>query len=187
MKRIIFYFVIMLVTFNMSAQVSVGSYVKFPDNGLAGGLYKPQLGFSVVNNKVYLTLWYNDKQGYASFDNNSRILLKINDEENIKLPYNKEIGVIKDYELWSKMGAEPTPCYYTYSSYDISEEAIDKILDEGNLITKIRVVFANGDITDYDIKKNYRSKLASGLRTSYNEALKENKKRIKAITSDDDF
>ena len=75
----------------------------------------------------------------------------------------------------------------TATHYEVPDDVLDRIVKQKKKITKIRIVFSNGDVADYDIPEKYQPKLISGLNNSYNNVLNEDAQRKKNISSDDVF
>jgi len=168
MKKILLIVVLTLVSFMSYGQVSYGSYTRFPNSKLFGLYYKPQLAFGKVNDEYLLVLCYTSPTSYASFDEESIMLLKLGDESTVKLSIF-DTEVIKDYETsWNSGTKQYNDFYKTYTLYTIDDTIVHKIVNDKEIIKKIRVSFTNGDIEDWDIDLKYQKKLTEGLSESYN-------------------
>ena len=187
MKKLLFLIVITMMSFNLFAQTSTGGYVVFPDKKLMGLYYKPQLAFGRVNDSDIIVLLMTSPDDYASFDEDSRILIKFEDNSTVKLPICLEMDVEKDYETsWNSSLKKYSHFYQTYSCYNIDDETLKAIVEKGKKIIKIRVVRTNGDINDYDITEKYQPKLIEGLQNSYKQLNIIDKERKENI-ADEDF
>jgi hypothetical protein len=168
MKRKILFFLLLVFAVSSYAQASYGSYTMFPNNKAWGSYYKPQLAFGKVNDQYLLVLCYTDPKAYASFDEESVMLLKFDDDSTVKLPISKSDEVMKKCESsWNSMKSRNTYYYKTFTSFDLDQNTIDKIVKQKMNIKKIRVSFTNGDIKDWDIDVKYQTKLIQGLNESY--------------------
>ncbi len=180
MKKILFLLILTLVISTSKGQVSFGNYTTFPDSKLFGLAYKPQLAIGKLNDTYVLSLRYVSPEAYASFDEESVLLLKFNTDTTIKLPIVKEIDVVKKYEnSYSKYGT--SHFYITYSVYFLDDDVLNFLIDENNAIKKIRASFTNGNVLDWEIKDNYQPKLTKGLITSYQQVETLNAKRKEKI------
>lgn len=151
------------------AQASYGSYTMFPNKKLAGSYYKPQLAFGKVNDQYLLVLCYTDPSAYATFDDESVMLLKFEDDTTVKLPICQEDPVSKKYETsWNSLLKSYNHFYETFTSFVIDDVNVQRVVKNRDLIKKIRVSFTNGDIKDWDIDLKYQPKLIDGLIKSYN-------------------
>ena len=63
--------------------------------------------------------------------------------------------------------------YKTFTSFDLDQENVDRIVKNHDNIIKIRVSFTNGDIKDWDIDQKYQPKLIKGLVESFNKVKSE--------------
>lgn len=189
MKRLFFVFIMFVYITHSFAQTSVGSFVRFPNNKLFGRLYKPSLTFIKSEEKMDLILTYVRSDGYASFDENSQILFKFEDGSIEKLPTWKPFATKNSYDsMWQSVTKTYAHFYITNIGFDIDPEIINKIVKDNVKITKIRILFSNGDFKDWEISKSYQKKLIKGLTKSYNEALIENKTRKSLLdNSEKDF
>lgn len=185
MKQLLFGLTLILCVLQINAQTSIGGFIMFPDSKMWGSAYKPQISFGIVEGKDYLLLAYCDPDRYASFDENSRLLLKFEDDTVCKLPFDVNIGVVKNYDN-SVSGGHIARFFRTCTSYLVDKGSLERIMG-GIKIIKIRVVFANGEVEDFDIHSKYQEKLVIGLADSYSKAVIDNKQRIKNMTSDENF
>lgn len=184
MKRSLFLLMMLLCTTGVFAQASYGSYTMFPNKKLAGSYYKPQLAFGKVNDKYMLVLYYTDPSNYASFDEESVMLLKFEDDSTVKLPISKADNVSKKYETsWNSLLKCYNHFYMTFTSFDLEPETVEKIVMKKLNIKKIRVSFTNGDIKDWDIDAKYQPKLINGLVESYTKV--ESKDAVRKENIDD--
>ncbi len=186
MRRFFLSLVLLITTVSAYSQVSYGGYTVFPDAKLYGYNFKPQISFAMVEDMLLFSVLVTSSGDYASYDENSRILLKFGDDDVVKLPMLRELDVIKDYS--NEFVASTLVEYYmTATHYEVPDDVLDRIVKQKKKITKIRIVFSNGDVADYDIPEKYQPKLISGLNNSYNNVLNEDAQRKKNISSDDDF
>lgn len=171
MKRMLIVCAIFLLSItNVFAQTSISTFVRFPDNKLAGRSYKPMLAFARVDDVTYLALKMIHPYNYNSFDSESRILIRFEDETVIKLPIHYEFGVFKNFDTsWNSSLNRFSDFYITDTLYDIPMGDITKLTS--CKIVKIRVVQTNGDIDDYPIGEIYQNKLLIGLKESYQELM----------------
>ncbi len=179
------FFCLSLVSFSQQT-VSLGNFTKFPDDKMYGSYYKPSLAFGQVGSSYVLSLKVVQPDMYARFDETSRILVKFEDDYVIKLPIlYSSLGVSKNYDN-SIVGKTIVHHYITYTSYELCKEFIDRIVNKEEKIKKIRIVFANGDATDYDINKKYMKKLTTGLKESYYRVVAKQQQKQKTL-NDEDF
>lgn len=171
MKRLILSLLVLIGTLNIYSQVSVGTPVKFPDNIFLALAYKPALTFIKSDDGVGLLLFYTRDDYYASFDEESVILLKFEDETIEKLPIYQPVYVHESYDSQYDSSLKSISHLYTTTvRFEISPEITERIVTRNEKIVKIRVLFSNGKVKDWDIKKSYRSKLTKKLVKSYKEA-----------------
>lgn len=183
MKKLVFILITALLYIETNAQVSVGGFTMFPDTKLVGRYYKPQLSFGSIDGENYLILLFTDPNDYKTFDADSRLLLKFEDESTVKLPIDINQGVEKDYDNASTdFGL--TRFYMTYTCYPIEDDTINKILN-GEKIIKIRIGLSNSDVLDYEITKKYQPELISGLAASYHVTQASNQQKAKNDTDED--
>ena len=186
MKRLLLSFTMLFSMSFCFAQATYGTYTKFPDKGL-GTSYNPQLAFGKINDQYLLVLLYIDPTDYALFNEESVILLKFDDDSVAKLPISKLDDVTKDLETeWINIAKRYFYYYKTYTSYDIEQDVIDKIVKEKLNIKKIRVSFTNGDIKDWDINVKYKPKFIKGLVESYNVVVAEDADRKEKLKNVED-
>ena len=179
------FFCLSLVSFSQQT-VSLGNFTKFPDDKALGSYYKPSLAFGQVGTTNVLSLKVVQPDMYARFDETSRILVKFEDDYVIKMPilYNS-LGVTNKYDNMTS-GISFYQFYTTYTSYELDEKFIDRIVNKEDKIKKIRIVFANGDAIDYEINKKYMKKLTTGLKESYYRVLAKQQQKQKTL-NDEDF
>lgn len=167
MKKVLFTFILALLSISAYSQVTYGEYVNFPNNNFANRKILPSLAFGKVDDQDVICLRYVNTDGdYASFDQSSQLLFKIGDEI-IHIPMSKvDTNIEKKYD---SMYAGSVLCRFwiTYTAFDMDKETVDKIVNQKQKITKIRVIFTNGENKDYDIKEKYQAKLTEGLIKSY--------------------
>ena len=111
-------------------------------------------------------------KNYATFDENSVLLIRLGNDSIVKLPIyieNDRIAVFKDYGVF-----ENVPYYQTITIFMVDDDVVKKIVEHGELIKKIRVSFTNGDFQDWDIDISYQQKLTKGLMNSYQQVVLEN-------------
>ena len=174
MKKFLITCLILVCTVSVFAQVSYGPYTMFPNKKLVGSYYKPQLGFGKVNDQYMLVLCYTDPERYAPFNEESVMLLKYADGTTVKLPISKYDKISKKYEsIWDSILKLHYHFYKTFTSFDLDQENIDRIVKNHDNIIKIRVSFTNGDIKDWDIDQKYQPKLIKGLVESFNKVKSE--------------
>ena len=189
MKKFIIAIVFMLFSILSYSQVSIGNLVRFPNSSLVGRDYKPMLGFCAINTSYgedfLISLRTCEPYSYKSFNEESRILVRFADESVFKLQILEGADVTKDFHT-EVINSNIYEHYITFTLYNIEEGFLNKIINEKIPIIKIRLVFTNGDVTDYDIKPNYQEKLLDGLINSYTDAISRNQIR-KANKTDEDF
>lgn len=185
MKRLLLFLTLLALSVSSYSQVSFGQFVMFPDAKLAGSMWKPQIDFVRINELDVIGIRTCADDTYYSFDADSRVLLRFADSTVVKLPIIEELDIQKDFNTqW--VGSSLIDQYVTFSFYSIEEDTIYKIVVDKIPIVKIRLVFTNGDIRDYDIPKNYQKKLVDGLIFSRNQAFTTNKVR-KSNETDESF
>ena len=189
MKKFIIAIVFMLFSILSYSQVSIGNLVRFPNSSLVGRDYKPMLGFCAISTsngeENAISLRTCEPYSYKLFNEESRILVRFADESVFKLQILKEFDVTKDFHTTAGNG-NVYKHYVTYTLYNVDKEFLNKVVNEKVPIIKIRLVFTNGDVTDYDIKPNYQQKLIDGLINSYADAMSKNQIR-KTNKTDEDF
>lgn len=155
----------------------------FPDAKLTGSLWKPQINFVRINELDVISIRTCADDTYNMFDADSRVLMRFADSTVVTLPIIEELDIEKVYDpQW--VGSSLIDQYVTYSFYSIKEDTIYKIVVDKIPIVKIRLVFTNGDISDYDIPKHYQKKLVDGLISSRNQAFTTNKVRKSNMTDE---
>lgn len=183
MKKLLLLLISILFYYESNAQISVGGYTLFPDAKLMGKFYKPQLSFASIDGNSYLILLFTDPNDYKSFDEESRLLLKFEDDTTVKLPIDIVQGVEKDYDNMSTdFGL--SRFYMTYTCYPIEEDTINKILNKEKIV-KIRIGLGNSNVLDYDITPKYQEKLIEGLINSYYVTQASDKQKAKNSTDED--
>ena len=187
MKKVLLVLLLALISATGAyAQFSVGKYTKFPNNKLGGNTWKPALAFARDGSKDMLVLYVNQNSDYAQFDAESRLLVKFENDSTYKLPILMEYGVEKDYDSsYNKFSGVVTESS-TYTCYDVTKDFVNSIINDGVLIKKIRIVFTNGTVADYDIDKGYMKKLTKGLQESYKKMEKKQEQQQKNM-NDEDF
>ena len=185
MKKIIIAFILCFVSIGVSAQYSIGDYVQLV-KGITGW-YQDKIAIAVmnVNDKEIpiMVLCSHSSLDYDVFNEESRILIKFDDDTKMTLHRVPDDETIKDYDNAVYNGILYHH-YYTFTHYIIEKEFLLKILQNG--ITKVRVVKANGNANEYDIKESYQKTLTEKLKDSYIAARKENKQKEKNM-NDEDF
>lgn len=114
----------------------------------------------------YIDLTLNE--GIFQFAKGRKLLLKCQNGDIIELQNTKEIGA-GDYKF--NVTSSGT-YYYTSPNYSVTEEQIQKIIDDN--IVKIRIETDTGEL-DRDIKKNNFSKAVANDYQFLKERLKEQK------------
>ena len=155
------------------------------------GIYTPAIGWaigqctypngtSVINESMLLiTTGY---ENYYSFDTESRVLIRFTDESVSVLRRDLSERVENNYDnMW--MGSSLMHFYRSYVSLQLDSETRAKLFNESLGIKKIRIVYANGDAVDYEMKGKRIMKFPEELRESYKEASQQNATRTK--NSDD--
>ena len=159
---IIFTFAACIAAF---AQQTIGSFVMLPNSKLKGSYYKPQMALTKIQNSYFITVRCTCSNTYESFDSESVVLLKFDDESVEKLHISPLVEVSKKYSN-TAIGSTIVDFYSTYSTYELSEECLKKIINKQQ-IKKVRLSFTNGNVKDYDITPNYMEKMAEKLYESY--------------------
>lgn len=180
MRKVLLSFLFAFVMICANAQVSYGTYVSFPNNSFAYSKTNPKLAFGKVNENHLLVLKYVDLKAYKTFDTTSQLLLKFGDEI-VHVPISQiDTKVEKDFET-QRIGSVMASYYITYTSFDIDDQIVKRIVDNKESISKIRVVFSNGDMEDFDIKEKYQPKLRDGLIESFNNVSKQDASRKQTL------
>jgi len=184
MKKILVLLFVFACSISCFAQASFGPYTMFPNKKLAGSSYKPQMAFGKVNDQYMLALLVVKPGAYASFNEESILLLKFEDETIAKLPRAKGIEVEKDYaSSWNSLLKTYNHFYRTYTSFELDEKSLDRIVNKQQKIIKIRVSYTNGDVQDWDIDAKYQPKFIAGLLESYEKV--ESKDAVRKETIND--
>ncbi len=182
MKKIFCLITIFYTVLLVSAQSSTGSFVMFPDGSLFGSAFKPKIAFyqdtdPIIKNFFILSVAKND--GYADFDENSRMLIKFEDGSKFTLPILAGVES-RDFSYISNISV-----YNVLTMYRLDDQILEKIRNYESII-KIRIVYTNGDIDDYDIDESYQYKFIRKLNNSYNEVIEDNS-QMKRNMNDDYF
>lgn len=186
MKKFLFFIIFMLsVSFIGNAQFAVGKYTKFPNNKLSGNTWKPAIAFGRNYSVNILALYVNQSDDYAQFDEDSRLLIKMENDSVFKFHIILDYGVEKNFETSYNRYIGRVDEYSTYTCYEVSDDFI-KLINDGKLIKKIRIVFTNGTVADYDIDNGYMKKLTKGLQESYIK-MEEKQKQKRKNMNDEDF
>lgn len=162
-----------------------GLCMNFPKAGLTG-MYNPALGWS-ISECTYsdgksikyesLLLISTASDTYYSFDEDSRVLIRFTDESVATLRRDIKSPIEKKYEnMW--MGNSLMHFYHTYCRLNLDTETRQKLLNPALGIVKIRIVYTNGLVRDYELKGKRISKFPEELRESYQQAVAGNKARI---------
>lgn len=165
---------------------SNGSCMIFPKSGLLS-LYNPALGWSIyqctfsdgsILKEESMILITNARDTYYSFDSNSRILMRFTDESISTLHRDLKDEVENKYDnIW--LGNTLMHCYFSYVRLQLDSETRTKLLNPSLGIKKIRIVFSNGNVEDYELKGKRIMKFPEELRQSYREASQKNEIRTK--------
>ena len=165
------------------AQVSFGSYTMFPNNKLWGSAYKPQLAFGKQDDQYLLVLKCTSPTDYASFDGESLMLLRLGNDSLVRLQILSEEAVVKDYQTsWNSSLKRYDHFYCTYTCFVIDNKLVDLIVNNNEVIKKIRVSYTNGDVQDWDIDEKYQPKLTKGLKKSYEKVESQDAVRKEKIS-----
>lgn len=185
MKKFMVALMLCFISNGTFAQFSVGEYVQLV-KGLAGW-YQGKIALAVTNidgvEVPSMCLYMNNSVDYDIYDEESRILVKFDDDTKMTLHRLKGDQTLKEYDNQVISGVLYHH-YQTYTQYYVEMDFLNKLLTNG--IVKVRVVMANGNAKDYEIKGGYQKELSSKLKDSYVTARKENKQREKNM-NDDDF
>lgn len=159
-------------------------------SGLAG-VYSPAIGWSIAMctlsdgssiKEESLILLHTSPNGYVDFDGDSRVLIRFTDNSVSTLHRDMKTPVATNYSsLW--MGNSLMKFFKTSIRLKLDAETRSKIMNPALGIVKVRVVFTNGNVLDYDLKSKRQMKYSEELRKSYLEASQSNAKR--AQNSDD--
>ena len=171
------------VSIGMFAQFSVGEYVQLV-KGLSGW-YQGKVALAVTNvdgvEVPSMCLYMHNSLDYDIYDDDSRILVKFDDDTKMTLHRVNEDRTLKEYDNQVLNGVLYHH-YMTYTQYYVNTDFLNKILV--NNIVKVRVVMANGNIRDYEIKSSYQQEFTKKLKNSYVSARKTNKQREKNMNDD---
>ena len=169
---------------------SNGTGAKFPKGGLLG-LYNPSLSWSIgqcsytdgtIIKKESLILVTNASDTYFSFDEESRILIRFTDDSVSTLYRDIEDEITNEYSsTWFNNNL--MHFYTSYVRMNLDNETRTKLLNPALGIKKIRIVFTNGNIRDFEITGKRVMKLSEEIRESYIEASQSNK--IRTQNNDD--
>ena len=106
--------------------------------------------------------------------------------DGLKVRLNRIGGPEEKRETYTKKAGTATIKYYkTITAYEMDPEVLER-LKNGIAITKIRVVFKENDVRNYEIAEGYQARMASDLLKSFLEASQKNKK-ANGDLSDEDF
>lgn len=164
---------------------SNGLCMNFPKGGLLG-IYNPALGWSIsqcnfsngtsVKTESMILITTGAKT-YYSFDSDSRILIRFTDESVSTMYRDMNDRVETKYEnAW--LGNTMAHYYMSYVRFQLDKDTRAKFLNPALGIKKIRIVFANGEAIDYELKGNRVMKFPEELRESYKQASNKNQQRI---------
>lgn len=177
---------VVAATMSVNAAPERGKFIHV-DNSVSKNL-KPQIAFCQdhVDGQDVTTLLVKtvNVNEYNEFNDASRVLVRFADGKAIRL--NRVAGSeVQKNKHTEKKGNATISYYDTFTSYEVTQEVIDK-LKAGIAIIKVRIVFKENESKDYDIVEGYQQKMASDLLKSYLEAADKNKK-AHSDTSDEDF
>ena len=132
------------------------------DNSTSKNL-KPQIAFCQdrVDGQDVTTLLVKtvNVNAYNEFNDASRVLVRFADGKAIRL--NRVAGSeVQKNKHTEKKGNATISYYDTFTSYEVTQEVIDK-LKAGIAIIKVRIVFKENDSKDYDIVEGYYKKFRS--------------------------
>lgn len=165
---------------------SNGEAMRFPKKGLTR-MYNPSLGWIIGQcklsdgtsiNKESLFLITKSPNNYDSFDADSRILIRFTDQSVSTLHRDLEFDVQKGYDNLLFTTGLFINLYRTYVVFQLDSETREKLMNPSIGITKIRIVFTNGEVKDYELKGKRRMKFPKELRESYTQASIANKIRL---------
>jgi hypothetical protein len=178
-----------MMALSMALMISAAERGKFihVDN-TTGKNSKPQIAFcqdhqdgADVTTLIVKTVNTNE---FNDFNEASRVLVRFADGKAVRL--NLVPGSeVKKYKNTEKIARATITKYWTETSYEVSQDVIDR-LEAGTAVIKIRIVYKENDAKDYDIPEGYQAKLAEDLLKSYQEAALNNKK-AHTDASDEDF
>ena len=151
------------------------------------GIYTPAIGWaigqctfpdgtSITNESLLLITTGMD--GYYSFDADSRVLIRFTDESTSILRRDPDEIVENAYDnMW--MGSSLMHFYKSYVTLQLDSETRTKFFNHSLGVKKIRIVYANGDAIDYEMKGKRIMKFPEELRESFEEASQKNDIRTK--------
>ena len=178
-----------MMALSMALMINAAERGKFihVDNTTAKNV-KPQIAFcqdhkdgADITTLIVKTVNTNE---FNEFNEASRVLIRFADGKAVRL--NCVPGVeVKKYKNTEKVGRATITKYWTESTYEVTQDVIDR-LEAGTAIIKIRIVYKENDAKDYDIAEGYQAKMAEDLLKSYQEAALNNKKAHNDA-SDEDF
>jgi len=176
---------VMALTMNVNA-IERGKFIHV--DATVNKNLKPQLAFAQtqkdgesVTTLLVLTV---NPNNYYEFSDASRVLLRFSDNKAFRLNIMPGAAVTKQKNTEKKGNATIT-FYRTTTEYEVTPEVIEK-LENGEAIVKVRIVFKENDVKDYDIAEGYQSKMAADLLKSYQDASQKNKKASGDL-GDEDF
>ena len=185
MKKFMVALMLCFVSIGTFAQFSVGEYVQLV-KGLPGW-YQGKVALAVTNvdgvEVPSMCLYMNSSRDYDIYDEDSRILVKFDDDTKMTLPRKKGDQTLNEYSNQVLNGVLYRH-YQTYTQYDVDTDFLNKILQNG--IVKVRVVMTNGNVREYEIKGSYQREFTKKLKDSYVTARKANQQREKNM-NDDNF
>ena len=164
---------------------SNGIAMNFPKAGLTG-LYNPALGWSIAQcnfsdgssiKKESLILITTNPNDYSSFDSDSRILIRFTDQSVSTLHRDLKSKVERKYDNMY-MSNTLYKFYKSYVRFQLDSETREKLLNPSIGIVKIRIVFTNGNVKDYELTGKRVMKFPEELRESYMQASNANKQRL---------
>ena len=148
---------------------------------------KPQLAFAQTQTDgaavTTLLVQTVNTNNYNEFTEDSRVLIRFADGTAVRL--NKLPGEAVKNKHTEKKGNATLTFYRTTTEYEVKPEVIEK-LENGVSIIKVRIVFKENDLKDYDIADGYQPKMAADLLKSYQEAELKNRK-ANGDLADEDF
>lgn len=177
-------------TANAEAIYTSGEAIDF-QSGFVGSFWHPYLTLSQVDSNDgrnehhdLLTVILKTSNTYHSFPQNSKLLLKFSDNSIVELDSFGD--VIMDYQLTS-LADEYIRVYYTGRHYDLTDEALQKILTLP--IIKVRIELSNGIRKDYEVGVRHGKKVLKKIKKSYEIVKKRQQLRIRNSNGDlkDDF
>lgn len=183
MKKILCIVALLMLVLTSKGQTSLGEFTTFPDKKLFGLAYKPQIAIGKLDNEYIICLRYVSPKSYASFDKESVLLLRLNNDSIIKLAIIPELEITKKYDNSYNKYSGMSHFYITYSYYSINESVLNLIVKDRAEIKKIRASFTNGDVEDWDISQSYQTKLTKGLIDSFKQVEISNAVRKEKINN----